>query len=232
MSSRGPAILVWLSLLGATTTAVLISPGVRLSATSRSCCCPACAAAAFDAAILRTGNVSGIAYDSSADTDEQLTGGSAGSAAAESSAASALVVRALQWYKRTISPLLPPGCRFIPTCSEYAIDSFKAFPVWQAAILTAWRLVRCNPTAGFGLDVPQWPPPGYWAGSKQVRTPLDDEKSRRKAVARVGDPLEISSGTTAGTFGDPLGVRETAVESHADGDGVLDGSDQSVATKE
>ena len=35
---------------------------------------------------------------------------------------------------------------------------------------------------GFGLDEPCWPPPAYWAGSGRVRTPLDDEASRRKAL--------------------------------------------------
>ena len=99
---------------------------------------------------------------------------------------SGVAVSFLQWYKRTISPLLPPGCRYVPTCSEYAIQSFKQYSVPQAAVLTAWRLVRCNPLHvkgyGFGLDEPCWPPPAYWAGSGRVRTPLDDEASRRKAL--------------------------------------------------
>ena len=104
---------------------------------------------------------------------------------------SGAAVSFLKWYKRTISPLIPPGCRYIPTCSEYAIQSFKQFDVPQAATLTAWRLVRCNPLHvkgyGFGVDAPCWPPPAYWAGSGRVRNPLDDEASRRKALG-VEDP--------------------------------------------
>ena len=55
-------------------------------------------------------------------------------------------------------------------------------------MLTTWRLVRCNPTAGYGLDEPQWPPPAYGAGSGQLRTLADDEASR--ARARVAEPAE------------------------------------------
>ena len=105
---------------------------------------------------------------------------------------SGTAVSFLKWYKRTISPLLPPGCRYIPTCSEYAIQCFKQFDVPQATTLTAWRLVRCNPFHlkgyGYGVDEPCWPPPAYWAGSGRVRTPLDDEASRRRAMGEEVEP--------------------------------------------
>jgi len=121
--------------------------------------------------------------------DEEGPGGISGTA-----------VSFLKWYKRTVSPLLPPGCRYIPTCSEYAIQSFKQFDVPQAATLTAWRLVRCNPFHlkgyGYGVDEPCWPPPAYWAGSGRVRTPLDDEASRRRAMGEVepGRPDPFAAG--------------------------------------
>ena len=91
-------------------------------------------------------------------------------------------IASLRWYKRTISPLLPPGCRFVPTCSEYAVQSFQRFSPPQAPVLTAWRLVRCNPTGGQGVDEPVWPPPAYNGGSGIVRTALDDAESRAKAA--------------------------------------------------
>ncbi|KAL3906320.1 MAG: hypothetical protein SGPRY_010595, partial [Prymnesium sp.] len=50
-----------------------------------------------------------------------------------------------------------------------------------AALLTAWRILRCNPTGGYGVDEPCWPPPAYWAGSKRVRTYVDDEISKARA---------------------------------------------------
>ena len=120
-------------------------------------------------------------------------------------AVSEAAVAALQWYKKTISPLLPPGCRFVPTCSEYAIQSFKQFNPCQATVLTVWRLVRCNPTAGYGVDQPQWPPPGYWAGSGTVRTPLDDERSRQAGGSGRESPFDDTDFMGALADLDPLG---------------------------
>lgn len=88
------------------------------------------------------------------------------------------------------------------------MQSFEKYSIPQAAILTAWRLVRCNPLhfpkTGYGLDEPTWPPPAYWAGDGRLRTSLDDELSRLRALRDLDsltgpqamgqqafDPLEI-----------------------------------------
>ena len=44
-----------------------------------------------------------------------------------------------------ISPLLPPSCRFLPTCSVYSMQAIREYGPAKGAVLTAWRLVRCNP---------------------------------------------------------------------------------------
>ncbi|CAM9564609.1 unnamed protein product [Sphacelaria rigidula] len=69
-------------------------------------------------------------------------------------------------YKKELSPLMPPACRFFPTCSVYAVESIEKFGPVKGAVLTAWRLMRCNPLAGYGTDYPRWPPPGWFAGEK------------------------------------------------------------------
>lgn len=71
----------------------------------------------------------------------------------------------IKWYKRTLSPMMPPNCRFLPTCSSYGIDSISKFGLLKGGILTAWRIMRCNPFGGSGYDPPQWPPPSFRAGS-------------------------------------------------------------------
>ena len=71
----------------------------------------------------------------------------------------------IRWYKSTLSPMMPPNCRFLPTCSSYGLDSIKKFGPIKGGILTAWRILRCTPFGGSGYDAPQWPPPGYRAGS-------------------------------------------------------------------
>lgn len=69
-------------------------------------------------------------------------------------------------YKKELSPLIPPACRFLPTCSVYSVEAIEEFGPVKGAVLTAWRLMRCNPFAGYGTDRPQWPPPGWFAGEK------------------------------------------------------------------
>jgi hypothetical protein len=61
-------------------------------------------------------------------------------------------------WQREISPLLPQSCRYVPTCSVYAMEAFRGFGVWKGAVLTACRLARCAPWGGSGYDPPEWPP--------------------------------------------------------------------------
>ncbi|KAG1675904.1 hypothetical protein FOA52_001561 [Chlamydomonas sp. UWO 241] len=55
------------------------------------------------------------------------------------------------------------SCRFLPTCSSYSMDSYRKFGVWRGTVLTAWRLLRCNPWGGRGYDPTAWPPVGLGA---------------------------------------------------------------------
>lgn len=65
-----------------------------------------------------------------------------------------LLVAALDLYKRRISPLLPPSCRFTPTCSEYARLALLKHGLTRGLKLTAWRLLRCQPLHPGGVDLP------------------------------------------------------------------------------
>lgn len=58
----------------------------------------------------------------------------------------------LRAYKYTISPLLPPSCRFTPTCSEYAADAIARYGVWQGGWRGLKRLSRCHPFSSGGYD--------------------------------------------------------------------------------
>mmetsp|Transcript_59003 Transcript_59003/g.80571 ORF Transcript_59003/g.80571 Transcript_59003/m.80571 type:complete len:200 (-) Transcript_59003:144-743(-) len=85
------------------------------------------------------------------------------------------LVAMVQFYKKAISPLLAPACRFYPTCSSYAIQSLKDYGPARGIVLTAWRILRCNPSGGKGYDTPQWPPPGYFAGGPFPPPPPPDQ---------------------------------------------------------
>ena len=64
-------------------------------------------------------------------------------------------------YQGLISPLIPKSCRFVPTCSNYSRQAVVKYGVAKGTILTAWRVLRCNPWGGQGYDPPAWPPVGF-----------------------------------------------------------------------
>lgn len=63
-----------------------------------------------------------------------------------------LLLAALRSYKRWLSPLLPPACRYLPTCSEYAQDALIQHGVVRGSWLTTKRICRCHPWGGHGYD--------------------------------------------------------------------------------
>lgn len=60
----------------------------------------------------------------------------------------------LRLYKRFLSPLLPPACRFEPTCSEYARLAIVKHGLRGGVPKALWRLLRCNPLSTGGIDLP------------------------------------------------------------------------------
>lgn len=64
----------------------------------------------------------------------------------------ALLAGALRFYKRFISPLLPPACRFHPTCSEYAQEALEKHGVVKGLWKALFRLLRCHPFSRGGYD--------------------------------------------------------------------------------
>lgn len=59
---------------------------------------------------------------------------------------------AIQGYQKIISPVLPPACRFHPTCSEYAAQAIARHGAAKGSWLAAKRLARCHPLCDGGLD--------------------------------------------------------------------------------
>lgn len=58
----------------------------------------------------------------------------------------------LELYRKYISPLKTPCCRFTPTCSQYAIEAFRKRGFIVGLALTVWRVLRCNPFGKGGYD--------------------------------------------------------------------------------
>ena len=57
----------------------------------------------------------------------------------------ALLLWMIHFYRREISPLRPPCCRFIPTCSQYALEAVEKYGAWKGGWLALRRVLRCNP---------------------------------------------------------------------------------------
>jgi uncharacterized protein len=56
------------------------------------------------------------------------------------------------WYRTMISPLRPASCRFMPTCSEYAVDALTEYGLLRGAWLAGVRLLKCGPWHPGGWD--------------------------------------------------------------------------------
>ena len=63
-----------------------------------------------------------------------------------------LMIWLIRFYRKFISPLKPPCCRFTPTCSAYALEAFMKRGFFVGLILTVWRILRCNPFCRGGYD--------------------------------------------------------------------------------
>lgn len=67
-----------------------------------------------------------------------------------------LLIAPIRWYQRWVSPLLGRHCRFVPSCSQYAIEVIQIHGVLKGGAFATWRLLRCQPFCKGGYD----PPPG------------------------------------------------------------------------
>lgn len=69
-------------------------------------------------------------------------------------------------YQKGISPLVPPRCRFEPTCSGYAVEALQRFGFLRGSYLAVRRLLRCNPFHEGGYD----PVPASWDDYKRRKS--------------------------------------------------------------
>ncbi len=65
---------------------------------------------------------------------------------------SMLMIRMIRYYQNHMSPSKPARCRFIPTCSQYAIEAIEIHGPVKGLGKAIWRVLRCNPFGGSGYD--------------------------------------------------------------------------------
>jgi uncharacterized protein len=71
-----------------------------------------------------------------------------------------VILGLLELYRHTLGPLLAGRCRFHPSCSAYALEAVRTHGAFKGSLLAAWRVLRCSPLTGGGID--PVPPPGRW----------------------------------------------------------------------
>jgi len=69
-----------------------------------------------------------------------------------SNAVKGLLLGTIRFYRRFISPMKAPCCRFYPSCSQYAMDAINKHGPVKGSGMAAWRVLRCNPFGKSGYD--------------------------------------------------------------------------------
>ena len=64
--------------------------------------------------------------------------------------ASIVLIAPIRFYRYFVSPMLPPSCRFTPTCSQYAIEAIEKHGALKGLVLAVRRLARCHPITWLG----------------------------------------------------------------------------------
>ena len=63
-----------------------------------------------------------------------------------------LAMKAIEFYQKNISCLKRPCCRYVPTCSEYALTAIERFGILRGGLMSLCRILRCNPFFKGGYD--------------------------------------------------------------------------------
>lgn len=63
-----------------------------------------------------------------------------------------VLIKLIKFYRKFISPLTPPSCKYTPTCSQYGLDAIERFGALKGSALALWRFLRCNPWSRGGYD--------------------------------------------------------------------------------
>lgn len=67
----------------------------------------------------------------------------------------AILLLPVHAYRKLISPLLGPRCKYYPSCSTYTVEVVRIYGPVRGPILAAWRVMRCNPLSDGGFDYPE-----------------------------------------------------------------------------
>jgi putative membrane protein insertion efficiency factor len=119
-----------------------------------------------------------------------MTGGGGGL----SKATARTVIYVIQLYRHMVSPLRPATCRFMPTCSQYAVDALTEYGLVRGGWLAAVRLAKCGPWYPGGWDpIPERHPGGI--GSREAGDLGIGSREAGDLQCNAGDDVEATDGS-------------------------------------
>lgn len=63
-----------------------------------------------------------------------------------------ILIGLIKFYRKKISPMSPAKCKYIPSCSQYALEAIEKYGVIKGGMMATWRILRCNPFSKGGFD--------------------------------------------------------------------------------
>lgn len=64
-----------------------------------------------------------------------------------------ICIALIKFYRKNLSPLKRNACcKYVPTCSQYALEAYEKYGFFKGTILSVWRILRCNPFSKGGYD--------------------------------------------------------------------------------
>lgn len=63
-----------------------------------------------------------------------------------------IMISLIKFYRKNISPMSPPKCKYIPSCSQYALEAIDKYGAIKGGIMAVLRVLRCNPFSKGGFD--------------------------------------------------------------------------------
>ena len=123
------------------------------------------------------------------------------------------LLASVRFYQRAISPTRPPRCRFMPTCSEYAVEALLVHGAVRGTWLAVRRLVKCAPWHPGGIDFVPEPAHSRCAGttgaprSSKKSAPIPGVLSPGTAAQVTATHMTARPGGAPGGSGHPAGLR-------------------------